>query len=52
MIIFEFLLNSWINLYVYDVDKLSNLINSFIKGVYEIIYLFLNMFFVKILVII
>lgn len=53
MIISEFLSNSWTNLHVYDydVDKLSNLINSLIKGFYEIILLFLNMFSVKIPVI-
>lgn len=48
MIISEFLSNSWTNLHVYDVDKLSNPINSLIKGFYEIILLFLNMFSVKI----
>lgn len=47
----SFCQNSWTNLHVYDVDKLSNPINSFIKGFYEIIHLFLNMFSVKIPVI-
>lgn len=51
MIISEFLSNSWTNLHVYDVDKLSNPINSLIKGFYEIILLFLNIFSVKIPVI-
>lgn len=51
MIISEFLSNSWTNLHVYNVDKLSNPINSLIKGFYEIILLFLNIFSVKIPVI-